>query len=315
MADMDVTRDATLAPPRRYNKRLTRVFHCEGCETQIATKRDDQRFCSADCHNLYQQRVLPACEECGQKFKACPRSSLMIAEGRWQRFCSRKCQGQARSRNATSRHGRQQLVSALMSPQQRLVTLLRSRRSCLTCENAFLPSRTDQLYCKERTCQLARIRERSNADSLARQLSRPERVCARCLKPFAPIAQRRSYCSKHCGRRANKENTRSHQDRARRFGVAREAINRLAVFRRDGWRCQICGIKTPQRLLGGKTDCAPELDHQVPLSGGGGHIYENVQCACRQCNSAKGAGRPVGQLDLFPVPPGVQRSYILRCTP
>ena len=34
---------------------------------------------------------------------------------------------------------------------------------------------------------------------------------------------------------------------------------------------------------------APELDHIVPLALGGAHVPENVQDACRACNSAKGA--------------------------
>jgi 5-methylcytosine-specific restriction endonuclease McrA len=31
---------------------------------------------------------------------------------------------------------------------------------------------------------------------------------------------------------------------------------------------------------------APTLDHIVPLSKGGSHTYDNLQCACFRCNCA-----------------------------
>lgn len=41
--------------------------------------------------------------------------------------------------------------------------------------------------------------------------------------------------------------------------------------------------------MGSLSERAPELDHVVPLSRGGGHVYGNVQLLCRMCNGAKGA--------------------------
>lgn len=90
----------------------------------------------------------------------------------------------------------------------------------------------------------------------------------------------------------------SHRSRARRFGVEFDpTVSSIRVFERDGWRCRICGTKTPQRLRGTFKDNAPELDHVVPLSIGGGHTWSNVQCACRKCNIEKGA-RALGQIGL-----------------
>ena len=56
---------------------------------------------------------------------------------------------------------------------------------------------------------------------------------------------------------------------------ARAALNRRAVFARDGHRCQYCGAH------------AENIDHVVPRSRGGEHIWENVVAACRPCNSRK----------------------------
>jgi 5-methylcytosine-specific restriction endonuclease McrA len=56
---------------------------------------------------------------------------------------------------------------------------------------------------------------------------------------------------------------------------ARAALTRRAVFARDGWVCQYCG------------SAAENVDHVVPRSRGGLHVWENVVAACRRCNSRK----------------------------
>ena len=56
---------------------------------------------------------------------------------------------------------------------------------------------------------------------------------------------------------------------------ARAALNRRAVFARDGHRCQYCG------------SAAENIDHVVPRSRGGEHVWENVVAACRPCNARK----------------------------
>jgi 5-methylcytosine-specific restriction endonuclease McrA len=55
----------------------------------------------------------------------------------------------------------------------------------------------------------------------------------------------------------------------------RAALNRRAVFARDGHRCQYCG------------GAAESIDHVVPRSRGGDHAWENVVAACRPCNVRK----------------------------
>ncbi|MBV8693196.1 MAG: HNH endonuclease [Actinobacteria bacterium] len=56
---------------------------------------------------------------------------------------------------------------------------------------------------------------------------------------------------------------------------ARVALNRRAVFARDGHRCQYCG------------GAAENIDHVVPRSKGGPHTWDNVVAACRRCNTRK----------------------------
>jgi 5-methylcytosine-specific restriction endonuclease McrA len=56
---------------------------------------------------------------------------------------------------------------------------------------------------------------------------------------------------------------------------ARVALNRRAVFARDGHRCQYCG------------DSAENIDHVIPRSRGGLHAWDNVVASCRPCNARK----------------------------
>ncbi len=55
----------------------------------------------------------------------------------------------------------------------------------------------------------------------------------------------------------------------------RAAISRRGVFVRDGGECQYCGRR------------AESIDHVVPRSRGGQHVWENVVAACRRCNTTK----------------------------
>jgi 5-methylcytosine-specific restriction endonuclease McrA len=57
----------------------------------------------------------------------------------------------------------------------------------------------------------------------------------------------------------------------------RVTLSRRAVLHRDGHHCQYCG------------KAADSIDHVVPRSRGGTHVWENVVAACRRCNLAKGS--------------------------
>lgn len=75
------------------------------------------------------------------------------------------------------------------------------------------------------------------------------------------------------------------------------------VAKRDHMRCKICGCKVdPTDRWTDKNGhhCFgrryPTIDHIVALENGGTDTYDNVQLACKRCNSSKQAK---GQLKLF----------------
>ena len=119
------------------------------------------------------------------------------------------------------------------------------------------------------------------------------RWCARCGEPFVIVDQLQSrYCSDSCLRR-----DAGHRRRILVRNANRIPYRRSDIFKRDGWRCRLCG-----RELRDTTDStdmrAATIDHIVPLSKGGDDTAENVQAACRGCNSLKG-NRGGGQLLLI----------------
>jgi 5-methylcytosine-specific restriction endonuclease McrA len=55
-------------------------------------------------------------------------------------------------------------------------------------------------------------------------------------------------------------------------------LTRRAVFRRDNFTCQYCGIESPHLTI----------DHVIPRHRGGAHTWNNVVSACSNCNRRKG---------------------------
>jgi hypothetical protein len=63
---------------------------------------------------------------------------------------------------------------------------------------------------------------------------------------------------------------------------------RFETFKRDGFVCQYCGASPPKATL--------EVDHIVPVAGGGGNEPDNLTTACFDCNRGKAAR----SLDVVP---------------
>lgn len=90
-------------------------------------------------------------------------------------------------------------------------------------------------------------------------------------------------------RKANPEKARANdaRKRARKARVPNEVVEPVRVFARDGWICQICG-QPVDRSVGFPHPASPSVDHIVPLSRGGPHVYANVQTSHLRCNLRKG---------------------------
>ena len=82
-------------------------------------------------------------------------------------------------------------------------------------------------------------------------------------------------------------------------------FNRRNIFARDHNQCQYCGRKFPTSEL--------SLDHVVPRSQSGGTTWENIVCACVDCNVRKGGRTPrQANMTLIRKPEKPKRSPLLN---
>src|SRR5690606_39263414 len=78
------------------------------------------------------------------------------------------------------------------------------------------------------------------------------------------------------------------------------SLTRRAVFARDSWKCVYCG------------GAAETIDHVMPRSRGGGHVWENVVASCARCNHKKSDRTPAEMGWSLGVPPAVPKNPLWR---
>jgi 5-methylcytosine-specific restriction endonuclease McrA len=82
-------------------------------------------------------------------------------------------------------------------------------------------------------------------------------------------------------------------------------FNRRNIFARDHNQCQYCGKKYPSSEL--------SLDHVIPRSQGGQSTWDNIVCACVNCNVRKGGRTPrEAHMTLVRKPEKPKRSPLLN---
>lgn len=268
------------------------VRNCVTCGKEFSAKAN-QKHCSDVCRNgtkmtreQYRESVKAKpdsrCEFCGSEYKSYL-GGKSIAMGHKSRFCSRECMAKHREENA--------------KPKFSNVFLL----VCQVCQRSFYSNNCLRRHCSD-ACRIATNRKSARESNLRLSgVDKSARKCKCCGSVFKPAygVKKRDFCSSSCAKRFfSRLRCKTHRRRARSYGVKYEHVNPISVFDRDGWRCKLCGVKTPKELRGTIDQRAPELDHIVPLSKGGAHSYENTQCLCRKCNGAKG-NKPLGQLLLI----------------
>lgn len=135
-------------------------------------------------------------------------------------------------------------------------------------------------------------------------------VCEICGKPYtvreymastgSSYARDIGVCSLECRKirqknsvkEAHKGRQDSHRHRAKCFGCEYDGSITLAkLIKRDGLRCALCGEMCDMNDHSWSEYSGPmypSIDHIIPMSKGGGHVWGNVQIAHIICNSYKG---------------------------
>lgn len=253
---------------------------CIQCGKEL-TKKGQHKYCSRVCMYIHlgkarkdiseskRQRI---CETCGKEFlMRQPSGKALKGEVIEGRFCSNECKGIARRKF--------------------------KEKKVWHCKVCGKELKSYAAYCSDE-CIKNKEKERMYQYNKAKK-SCKQRICKGCGNPFVPeYGNKRSiFCSDICLKRIAHDRRKA-KAKAADNGVYYEYINPINVFKRDGWRCQLCGRKLTPKHRGTFRDDAPELDHIIPWARGGEHSYRNTQCACRKCNNKKGA-RELGQLRLF----------------
>ncbi len=137
-------------------------------------------------------------------------------------------------------------------------------------------------------------------------------ICEICGKPYTvreyvkscglKYARDNGVCSQECanvkhrrlGRTWKKINgyKDGHRHRAKKYGCAYDSsVTLQKLIERDGLHCAICGeMCDPNDHSWSEYSgpMYPSIDHIIPMSKGGGHVWDNVQVAHIICNSEKG---------------------------
>lgn len=196
------------------------------------------------------------CPGCGEEF-----ASRMCGGAR-MRFCSRHCVDAHSKRITTEVRAIQRIGARLRAEAARI---RRAQRE------ASAKTATVIRYAQVRPCVRCGAGVRS-----AQAMGKPRDRCDAC----------------RAEKNAEVKRIGNMVRRARTKGRTADRVDPIRVFERDGWRCNYCKRATPRELRGTLNPIAPELDHFVPLAMAGDHTYDNVVCACRQCNQEKGSQSP-----------------------
>lgn len=264
-------RYATVSP-------LVRELQCVGCGCNMLHHRRNgspNKYC-AECSLEKATRPTPArtvaCAVCGCSFHS---------KDKRTKYCSRRC-------------GRLQRLAS--NPE--LVSAERERGRAA--EKERKQSDPDRLLMAARRELLKTLRVLKSAKEAAEKAAR---VCVVCGCAISEVGGRRKYCGAQCYNKSEVTQSVRRRSAAAHRGAKRGAsaqrIDPIVVFESAGWRCQICLRSTPRSLRGTTSKRAPELDHIRPLSKGGTHTWDNVQCACRECNRWKSNKVVLGQAGLF----------------
>lgn len=236
---------------------------CAHCGTTLASKR--RRYCSTACYGAgktkHGNRRPRPCEVCGTEYK--PSHST-------QRTCGRAC-----GAKANPHYDR---VRKPIEPRSSVVEW----KPCRICQRWM--SRPLLVLCSD-DCRREDAR-RYAAATFVSQAKPTTLPCLICGRDYTTRTATNGGTCKRCQNRARKDDKR-----AERFGVQYERIDRLSVYWRDDWICQLCGDPV-DRTAQAPHPLSASLDHIIPISRGGDHLYENVQCTHLGCNIAKGNRSP-----------------------
>lgn len=211
------------------------------------------------------------CRSCGKEFETTSKAQI---------FCSIECRSSSYKINSIR------------------YSVERKPKNCLYCGNEFVPEKTNgQKYCCDR-CKKDALNERERANRVYRdQAIHKTKFCPACGKEFITRNGHQKFCCLSCGKKYRRSGRLYRVSKDKRLMMCTEKDNSLwllPLIKRDNNTCQICNgqcdlydyeVSENGAVMCG--DSYPSIDHIIPLSRGGQHIWSNAQLAHRGCNREK----------------------------
>lgn len=225
------------------------------------------KYCDKKCYEATRTAQIfttTVCQYCGKVFHE--------SQNRPNTFCSKKC-------------------SSKFYGERRAAQKLENEKAL----NFFLYDVIAELEEKkeERDILTERLTElQGEINKLDAKINRTK-ICKECGTIFTGESASSVYCSDKCSRKAD---NRRKEKRLSKNGKPDHSITLTKLYMRDLGVCQICN-KIIDFDCDPNSDDYPSVDHIKPISKGGLHQWDNVQLACRGCNTAKGANE-----DYIPAP-------------
>lgn len=226
------------------------------------------------------------CEYCGKEI-----TKKSHKKGGIQRFCSVECYYKSTGKREK---GKPKYITCHYCGKTFKETRDRPNLFCSnTCSNKWygIQRTEDKLkraeHKKELRMQLDElIQEQKRINESIEQLQiriENEKECKICGKIFIAKSKSQKCCSPECSRKNENWNK---DKRIYRNGVPDLSITLTRLYMRDGGICQLCG-RHIDFDCDPNSDYYPSIDHIKPISKGGLHQWDNVQLACRVCNTLK----------------------------
>lgn len=258
-----------------YQKRY--AASCEQCGKDYMASTRKQRYCSPECRNKSRRTAPFLCRRCFRPFYSKQPATRKT-------YCSRKCAFEHKTLISHERDLLHRIKRLSGHARQVLPPCI---QICEYCGDRFIGDLGQLRYCSELCRQaILRIQAQKSQEKRLPHLI----VCKRCGEP---TPDHKCYCE-FCKRQILKA-CRKRQKIRRRYRLRSTAMHRIIdvdQFILDAWRCQKCGCQVDQKPPFTKDNFA-HLDHIIPLSRGGQHIWSNVQTLCRRCNLEKSDSNPV----------------------
>ena len=278
---------------------------CQVCMTEFSPTGSTSKYCSDNCRKISRRKV-SSCNRCESDFFSKVKGQKLCDECRKSTCAAPGCgatpsvykprfkQGYCNPHYLRLKsHG--DPLAGNQSP--RFLKALDHKdgtRTCSHCEESkpLLDYYKDKLstlghksYCKD--CQKKKVTDNYWKDS---EKKKTYQKTHRKLNLGDVREQDRARYEKDKDKRITLVENQAHIRRARRNQAPFEpGITRIALRKRDGDNCAYCGVTLNFTRATGRKFSGNDatIEHRLPLSRGGKHLWNNVALACRDCNMSK----------------------------